>query len=114
MLDCVATLRGQWKKAGRAITLTALRVGLLGVLRTFDETQLLALSKHFAGRAFDVRAMLEACISTDAGAIETPKGFVRFNKMGAEIVMWLRARAVAYGGKFLTKEGGRIVLHWQC
>jgi len=101
LVDCLATKPKQLAEA------------FLAVLAKFSDDELAALTKHLSGRAFDVRAMLEACIRTDGGAMLRGTEYVRFTPVGSDIVSWLRGRAVAYGGKFLTREGGLIVLHWQ-
>ena len=63
---------------------------LLGVLSQFSADQLKHLSAHLSRQAFDVKP------STNMNALA-----------------WLRARAMAVGGRFLDIEGGLTRWHWQ-
>lgn len=66
---------------------------LLGVLKAFPEDQLIHLSRHLSGRAFDVDPVDGA--------------------KGENIKAWLHMRAAQVGGKFLEREGGLRRWHFE-
>lgn len=70
-----------------------LAAGLLATMRQFSEHELIALSKHLTGEAFDVLPI--------AG------------RHGQLVVQSLRRIVAEFGGKLLEREGGKIVWHAQ-
>lgn len=81
----------QWVDAHpNAVTVDAISAGLLGVMNGMAEDEVLKISRHLTGRAFDVRP-----VTQNAGAIK------------ADI------RALPGLNKFLEKEAGHVRWHAQ-
>lgn len=76
-----------------ADTVVEIAAGLLAVMRRFTDHELIALSKHLTGEAFDVLPVLD--------------------RHGVMVLQTLRRLCAEYGGKLLEKEGGKVVWHAQ-
>lgn len=76
-----------------ATTENALVSGFLPILRHYTTSELRHVSKHLSGEAFDVQ----------------PEDGVS----GEKICSVLRQKALSYGGRFLEKEGGMRIWHFQ-
>jgi hypothetical protein len=70
------------------------------ILTALSPAERAAVSKHFGRAAFDVQPQLEQ----DG---ETPTA------RGAQMVAWLKAKALELGGRFLEREGNLVRWHWQ-
>ena len=76
-----------------------LQLGLMQVLDKFTDEELGQLSKHFTGRAFDLKPLLNKDGSYTAA--------------GTKLVADLREVVAKYGGTLLEREGGLPRLHCQ-
>lgn len=84
----------QWcRRHPEAKTKNEIAIGLLSVLRTFPDAELMRLSAHLSGHAFDVQPV--------------------FGHQGSMMLNTLRSVIEKYGGTLLEKEGGLVRWHAQ-